>query len=144
MRVLSRVYRVITGIAAIAVVIGFSSFGGTALAAAPHGVTDHPTIAHPAATPVASPGIYAPPDVVVGEADESVSLPVTLSAPGQGTVTVKYATSDGTAYGEDTACAGGTTAYESQSGTLTFPAGVTTETVQISLLNCGYSLGWGS
>src|ERR1039458_2190788 len=46
-----------------------------------------------AAPPVASPGISAPPDVIAGEADGYLDLPVTLSVPGTSTVTVNYATS---------------------------------------------------
>ena len=41
-----------------------------------------------AADPVATPGISAPPDVVVGEADGYVDLAVRLSAPGQSPVSV--------------------------------------------------------
>ena len=80
-----------------------------------------------------SPGIYAPPDVVVGEADGYVDLPVTLSAPGQGTVTVSFPTTDGTAYGEDEGCAGTTTAFVDEGGTLTFAPGVTTQVVRVPL-----------
>ena len=42
------------------------------------------------ADPVATPGISAPPDVVVGEADGYVDLPVRLSAPGLVPITVIY------------------------------------------------------
>jgi hypothetical protein len=119
--------RVITGIAAIAVVIGMASAGGSALAA----------------VPVASPGIYAPPDTVVGEADGHVDLPVTLSAPGQNTVTVQYTTSNGTASGGFNSCAQPNSAFVNTSGTLTFPPGVTTQTVQVTLLDCQHSLSLG-
>jgi hypothetical protein len=44
------------------------------------------------ASAVTSPEIYAPPDVVVGETDGSVTLPVTLNAASASTVTVNYAT----------------------------------------------------
>ena len=42
---------------------------------------------------VPEPGISAPPDVVVGEADGYVDLPVRLSAPGQSPLSVSYGTS---------------------------------------------------
>ncbi len=146
MRALSGFSRAITGIAAIAVVIGSVSAGGSALAStASHhpGVTASAGVAHPAASPVASPGISAPPDVVVGEADGQVALTVTLSAPGQNTVTVNYATADGTANGQVNSCAFPNSAYVDQSGTLTFPAGVTTQTVTVTLLDCHQSLSLG-
>jgi len=92
---------------------------------------------------VASPGIYAPPDTVVGEADGHVDLPVTLNAPGQGTVTVQYTTSNGTASGSFNSCNVPNSAFENQSGTLTFPPGVTTQTVQVTLLDCHQSLSLG-
>ena len=74
MRALSGLSRVITGTAAIAVVIGMASAGGAALAATnghgsaarTAGVTAPAAITHPAQAPVSSPGILAPPDVVVG------------------------------------------------------------------------------
>ena len=43
------------------------------------------------------PGISAPPDVVVGEGDGHVDLPVTLSAPSASTVSVHYTTANSTA-----------------------------------------------
>lgn len=43
-----------------------------------------------AGTAVSSPGISAPPDVVVGEADGYVDLPVSLSGPGTSPVSVSY------------------------------------------------------
>jgi chitinase len=81
---------------------------------------------------VASPGISAPPDVIAGEADGHVNLMVRLSAPGTSTVTVNYATADSTATGA-TFC---NNAYVPASGTLTFPPGTTTKTVQVTLLDC--------
>ena len=68
-----------------AVVVAGSLFGVSAIAAAQ--------------TPVVSPVISAPPDVVVGETDGYIDLPVTLSAPGVSPVTVNYATANGTADG---------------------------------------------
>jgi hypothetical protein len=56
----------------------------------------------------------------------SFSFPVTLSAAPLSTVTVDYATADGTAIaGLD---------YLSASGTVTFPVGVTAKTVTVSVL----------
>jgi hypothetical protein len=63
--------------------MGMASVGGMANAANAttnnHGSAARTVGAVGAAAPVASPGIYAPPDVVVGEADGQVNLPVTLS-----------------------------------------------------------------
>jgi Calx-beta domain/Fibronectin type III domain len=90
------------------------------------------TIGASGATPLASPGISAPPNVVAGEASGYLDLPVTLNAPGTKTVTVTYATSTG-----------GPCNYmnESASGTLTFTPGFTTRVVRIILNNCGYAAG---
>ena len=79
------------------------------------------------ASAAALPTISAPPDVVVGEASGSVSLPVTLSASSTSTVTVNYATS-----------AGGNcnNLFQSKSGTLTFMPGVTSQSVTVTLNNC--------
>ena len=93
-------------------------------------------------TPVTAPGISAPPDVVVGAADGSVHLNVTLNAPGVNPVTVNYATANGTTL-SNTFCSGNSYAYEGQAGTLTFPPGVTSQTVTVPLLNCGVSLSSG-
>src|SRR5437588_5960644 len=57
-----------------------------------------PTFVRAGATAVSSPGISAPPDVVVGEADVHLDLPVSLSAPGTSKVSVNYATANGTAF----------------------------------------------
>ena len=48
------------------------------------------TIEASGATPVSSPGILAPPDVIVGASDGYIDLPVTLTAPGTSPVTVYY------------------------------------------------------
>ena len=82
-----------------------------------------------------TPGISASPDVVVGETDGYVNLPVTLSAPGDSTVTVGYATSTGSG-GDNTYCEYASSIYQGQSGTLTFTPGVTTQVVRVPLLNC--------
>ena len=116
------------GAAAVAVLLAVL---GTLASAAPAVAA-----AAPAALAVASPGISAPPDVIVGEASGSVSLPVTLSAPGTQTVTVAYATSTG---------GGCNFLNQSASGTLTFPAGVTTKVVRVVLNNCHVGgTGWFS
>jgi Fibronectin type III domain/Calx-beta domain len=84
-----------------------------------------------------SPYISAPPDVVVGEADGYVDLPVTLSAPGQSAVSMYYQTVNGTAAGigsDSSPCP--TYVYGATSGTLTFPPGVTTRVLRIALNNC--------
>src|SRR5215472_16725923 len=89
-----------------------------------------------AVAPVTAPGISAPPDVVVGAADGSVNLNVTLTAPGVNPVTVNYATASGTT-GSNTFCVGSSYGYVGQQGTLTFQPGVTSQTVRVPLLNCG-------
>jgi large repetitive protein len=91
---------------------------------------------------VSMPGILAPPDVVVGAADGSVQLKVTLGAAGTSTVTVNYSTQNGTT-NSNTSCSGSTYGYVGQSGTLTFNPGVTSQTVTVPLLNCGVSLTSG-
>src|ERR1019366_6524488 len=99
------------------------------------------TIGASGATAVSSPGISAPPDVVVGEADGYVDLPVTLSAPGVNPVQVNYANKDVTAIGANPTAIpctypGGPFLYQLNSGTLTFPPGVTTQVVRVILNNC--------
>src|SRR5439155_17119625 len=84
------------------------------------------------AAAVVSPRISAPPDVVVGEADGFVDLPVTLSAPGQSSVSVAYATANSTAIG-GAIC---NNSYVGVSGTLNFVPGDTTKVVRVDLLNC--------
>ena len=103
------------------------------------------TIGASGAPAVPLPEISAPPDVVVGEADGYIDLPVTLNAPGESTdtVTVSYATTDGTASGAYASCEFASSAYVAKSGTLTFTPGETTQVVQITLLNCQHSLSSG-
>jgi hypothetical protein len=63
----------------------------------------------------------------VAEASGSVSLPVSLSAPAAGVVTVDYATADGTALtGSD---------YTGTSGTLTFAPGETVKSITVPILD---------
>ena len=89
------------------------------------------------AAAVASPGISAPPDVVVGEADGFVDLPVTLSAPGQSSVSVAYATANSTAIG-GTIC---NNSYVGVSGTLNFVPGDTTKVVRVAIQNAASVAG---
>ena len=92
-------------------------------------------------TALTNPGISAPPNVVVSEADGYVDLPITLSAPGINAVSVTYSTGNGTGVGYVNC--GNSQIYENESGSVTFPAGVTTEVVRVPLLNCGISLSTG-
>ncbi|MGJ3230774.1 MAG: Calx-beta domain-containing protein [Oceanicaulis sp.] len=72
----------------------------------------------------AAPGLSIA-DVTSGEGDGTTTFTVTLDAPSGQTVTVDYATSDGTAEaGSD---------YTAASGTLTFDPGVTTRTFDVTL-----------
>jgi chitinase len=81
---------------------------------------------------VAEPRVSAAPDLVVGEGDGSVDLPVTLSAPGQSVVTVGYNLSDSTAVaGTDYMCP----TPGCGNDTLTFAPGETTKTVRIDILD---------
>ncbi len=101
------------------------------------------TIGASGAAKVTTPGISAPPDVVVGETDGYINLPVTLSAPGDTTVTVNYTTADGSGSGSYTVCEFASSIYQGESGTLTFTPGVTTQVVRVPLLNCDESLTTG-
>ena len=79
-------------------------------------------------TAVAQPRISVS-DVIVGESDGYVDIVVSLSAPGQNTVSVNYATGNESAtYGSD---------YVYDSGTITFAAGETTKVIRIELLDDG-------
>jgi Calx-beta domain len=89
-------------------------------------------------------GIYAGPDVVVGEHDPTVSVPVTLSATPTSAVTVSYATENGTGSAQSSCVNDNTAVYESTSGTLTFAAGDTKpKKVTVTLMNCGVGLSAG-
>src|SRR4051812_35952173 len=73
-----------------------------------------------AAVPVAQPRISVGPDLVVGEGDGSVTVPVRLSAPGQSTVTVQYSVASSTAVASsDYVCP----VVSCNPGTLTFAPG---------------------
>jgi len=104
-----------TRLSVVGLVIGLSTLSVVVL----------PTEIASAAT---SPNISAPPNVVVGEASGSVTLPVTLSAASTKTVTVNYAAPVGWVCNN---------LYQGKSGTLTFSPGVTTQSVTITLNNCG-------
>jgi hypothetical protein len=79
-------------------------------------------IADDDATPDASAG-----DVTAGEADGSVTFTVSLSGASASTVTVDYATSDGTAIDAED--------YTPASGTLTFAPGETSAAVVVAITN---------
>jgi chitinase len=79
-----------------------------------------------------NPSILAPPDLIVGEADGFVDLPVTLSAPSPNPVSVGYTTADSTAFGSN-AC---NFDYTGVSGTLTIAPGETTKVVRVQILDC--------
>jgi hypothetical protein len=79
-----------------------------------------------AVDPVAQPSISVP-DVVVGESEGSVTVPVTLNAPGLSTVTVQYSNSNGSAANNND--------YTAVAGTLTFDPGQMTKNVVVPILN---------
>jgi chitinase len=84
------------------------------------------TIGASDATAVSQPGISAPFDVAVGEGDGFVDLTVRLSAPGQSTVSISYATHNVTAFAG--VCGNGGD-YVAASGRLNFAPGETTKVV---------------
>ena len=103
----------------------------------------NPARASASVASVSSPTISAPPDVVVGEASGSVSLRIRLNAPGTSTVTVAYATANGTAL-SSTGCVQNADTYvgvppSGVPGTLTFAPGETTKVVRVDLNNCNVS-----
>ena len=78
------------------------------------------------------PDIRAPADLILGETDGFVDLPVTLSAPSPNAVSVNYSTLDSTAVAS-TAC---NFDYVAASGTLNFAPGETTKVVRVEILDC--------
>ncbi|WP_298624524.1 Calx-beta domain-containing protein [uncultured Legionella sp.] len=66
-------------------------------------------------------------DVIVNEAAGTATFTVTLSSPSLQTVTVSYNTSSGTATANSD--------FSSVNGTLTFPPGVTTQTIIVPIVN---------
>ncbi len=83
----------------------------------------------PSAGAVARPKIFAPPDQIVGEADGHIDLTVRLSAPGDSTVTVHYATAELSA-DDNSSCSED---YIGADGTLTFAPGETTKVVPVDV-----------
>jgi Ca2+-binding RTX toxin-like protein len=67
-------------------------------------------------------------DITVDESAGTATFTVSLSQPSSQTVSVNYATANGTAAGTD---------YTSTSGTLSFAPGVTTQTVTVTIANNG-------
>src|SRR5690349_18875764 len=141
MRSMRRGWRAVGTLAFISTALtGGAVFG---LASASQAASANATTSAAAASAgVTAPGISAPSDVVVGAADGSVQLKVTLNAPGVNPVTVNYTTVDGTTHGGN-GCSGTFYGYTGQSGTLTFQPGVTSQTIRVPLLNCGASLASG-
>ena len=90
-----------------------------------------PSVASGTVIPTISPG----PDALVGEADGTVSISVRLDQAGSGTVTVQYATVEGTATDLNIHPSSGCGAcqYEGVSGQLTFPPGDVQEDVPIAI-----------
>jgi Calx-beta domain len=90
------------------------------------------TIGASGASAVSQPGVSVGPDVVVGEANGYVDLPISLSRPGTLPVTVTYTTSDGTASQSP-----GNPHYEYSptGGSATFTPGQTTKVVRVELEN---------
>ena len=88
-------------------------------------------IAASGGTAKATPSASAPGKQLVGESSGYVDLPVTLATPGTRTVTVTYATANGTAGSGP--C---NNTYRGVAGTLTFTPGVTSQTVRIDLNDC--------
>ena len=88
---------------------------------------DSRKLSHPTSATVAGPPAISVSDATVQEAEGAVLVfTATLSHASSRTVTVDYATSDGTAVaGSD---------YSAASGTLTFNAGDTSQTVQVTVL----------
>ncbi len=81
------------------------------------------------------PALSAPADVGVDEGVGYVDLPVRLSTPGQSTVTVAYATANGTAFTSSARCNNGSD-YVGTNGTLSFGPGETTKVVHVQVLDC--------
>ncbi|MGO9458466.1 MAG: Calx-beta domain-containing protein, partial [Acidimicrobiales bacterium] len=94
------------------------------------------------ATPVTTPTISAPPDVVVGEATGHVTLPVTLSTASLTTVSVKYATASVTASTANSSCSNSRD-FVGATGTLNFAPGETTKVVRVDLFDCQQSATYG-
>ena len=101
---------------------------GTTGAVCTRGEDPRPLSNSPSAT-VAGPTAAVTPTVGIAggsgtEGDGDIAFAVTLDRAGADTVTVDYATSDGTADGDD---------YTATSGTLTFDAGTTSKTITVTI-----------
>jgi hypothetical protein len=107
---------------------GGSGPAGSAGATGSTGVLD-PVITGGATCPALSVADSSVPEPS-GGGTATLTFTVTLSAVQSKTITVDYATSDGSA-------AAGTD-YDATSGTLTFPAGTTTQTVPVTVHDVGY------
>ena len=95
------------------------------------------TIGAHGATALASPSLSLAPDLVIGEGDGYLDVPVTLSAPATAAVTVNYSTANATASG---GCGGGGDYVAlsggcSTGGYLTFAPGQTTKTIRVEILD---------
>ena len=71
--------------------------------------------------------------------DTGRDLPLTLSAPGQATVSVNWATSDGTGSANYAPCEYPPSTYEGDSGTVVFTPGVTLQTVRVPIFYCDHA-----
>ena len=89
------------------------------------GASDAPTSTNP--------DIRAPADLILGEADGFIDLPVTLSVPSPNTVSVNYSTLDSTAASFGAGCPYD---YMAVSDTLNFAPGETTKVVRVQVLDC--------
>ncbi len=127
--------------AAVALLVVSLVSAGLFTVAAPAGAASRPKTASPvgaAATPVTQPRVSIGPDMVVGEADGVVDVPVTLSAPGTNPVTVVYTTADNTASSNcsdtgDYVTIGGCVGHPA--GTLTFAPGETSKSIPVTVLD---------
>ena len=79
------------------------------------------------------PDIRAPADLVLGEADGFIDLPVTLSARSLNPVSVHYQTFDSTAAA---GVCGNSGDYVAAIGTLNFAPGETTKVVRVQIIDC--------
>jgi chitinase len=85
---------------------------------------------------IAQPAVLAPADIVVGEAEGYVDLPIRLSAPGMDPVEVDYDTANSTG-GNGTTCSPTSNPdYLEREGTLTFLPGETTKVVRVPIIDC--------
>ncbi len=117
-----------------AIAAGVAAIAGSGVSAAAGEGPD------PVAAAVPTPGILAPPDAIVDEAEGTVDFAVTLADEGTQTVTVGYQTQNASA-GAGTVC---NTDYSLASGTLTFAPGERTKDVPIQIRDCADAEGFES